>query len=223
MTTRHNLLAAITIAASLITTSAFAEEAAEQQQQQQQQQTEKKCHWWQFKKCDKVVADSLPPEAPREGTVITIDVSTNTAYLYQDGALVSKSLAATASEKTLEHGDDVWMFHTPRGHLKVLRKVVDPVWRKPDWAFIEDGERVPPADSPKRMVKGHLGKYALDLGDGIMIHGTDDPDSIGRRVSHGCIRLPAKMLAAVYKASKVGTDVFIFDSKASFSDTTASD
>jgi hypothetical protein len=174
-----------------------------------------KCHWWQFGKCDQPVesVEGLPPEAPRTGTVITIDVSTNTAYLFQDGQLVDKSLATTGSEKMLERGNDMWLFHTPRGKHKVLRKIVDPVWRKPDWAFVEVGEKVPPADSPKRMVKGHLGKYALDLGEGIMIHGTDDPSSIGKKVSHGCVRLPAKMLTKVYKAAAVGTEVFIFDSK----------
>jgi hypothetical protein len=166
------------------------------------------CHWWQFR-CE---IEGLPSEAPRRGTVITIDLSTNTAYLFKDGEMIRKSACASGSEKVLENGDDVWLFRTPRGHLRVLRKIVDPIWRKPDWAFIEDGEPVPPLNSPKRLVKGHLGKYALDLGEGIMIHGTDDAKSIGQRVSHGCVRLPAKMLAEVYAAAVVGTDVFIFES-----------
>jgi L,D-transpeptidase YbiS len=112
-----------------------------------------------------------------------------------------------------KHGRKIWIFHTPRGLLKVLRKKKDPVWVKPDWAFIEDGDPVPPPDSPKRVVKGHLGKYALDLGDGIMIHGTDDEDSIGRRVSHGCIRVPSDMLKQIWDATRVGTPVYIFESQ----------
>jgi len=180
-----------------------------------QAQQQKPCHWWQFGHCDNTVTQSiegLPNDAPRSGTVITIDLSTNSAYLFQDGRLVRKSAAATGSGKSLINGDDEWVFDTPRGHLKVKGKIVDPVWHKPDWAFIEAGERVPPPDSPKRDVHGHLGKYALALGDGILIHGTDDPDSIGQRVSHGCIRLPESMLETVYKAAKVGTDVYIFES-----------
>jgi L,D-transpeptidase YbiS len=165
------------------------------------------CHWWQFQ-----CVDGLPAETPRTGTVITVDLSTNTAYLFNDGQLVRKSACARGSEKTLENGDDMWLFRTPRGHLKVLRKIIDPVWRKPDWAFIEAGEKVPPPDSPKRLMPGKLGKYALDLGEGILIHGTDDASSIGRSVSHGCVRLPNAMLAVVFKAAKVGTDVFIFES-----------
>lgn len=196
----------------MVTPAAFADEPVAGQAVS----AEAKCSWWQFGRCPDKPAESvegLPPEAPREGTVITVDVSTNTAYLFQDGALVAKSPATTGSEKMLERGNDVWLFHTPRGRHKVLRKIVDPVWRKPDWAFIEVGEKVPPADSPKRMVKGKLGKYALDLGEGILIHGTDDPASIGKKASHGCVRLPDRMLARVWKAAAVGTEVYIFDSR----------
>lgn len=171
------------------------------------------CHWWQFGHCSQPDVEGLPDEAPRAGTIITVDVSTNRAYLFQDGEVVAKSPAATGSNKSLINGDDEWLFRTPLGHMRVLRKIVDPVWRKPDWAFIEAGDRVPSPDSPKRMVRGHLGKYALDLGDGIMIHGTDDPNSIGRKVSHGCVRLPNAMLKKFYDAAKVGTDVYVFESK----------
>jgi hypothetical protein len=173
------------------------------------------CHWWQFGRCnDEVQIEGLPQEAPKEGTVITIDVATNQAYLFQNGELVSKSAAATGSGKVLKKAGKTWLFHTPRGQMKVLRKLQDPVWRKPDWAFLEAGERVPAPDSPTRLVKGKLGKYALDLGDGILIHGTDDPKSIGKRVSHGCIRLPDEMLEQVYSAAQVGTAVYIFESAA---------
>jgi L,D-transpeptidase ErfK/SrfK len=176
----------------------------------------KPCHWWQFSRCSQQQQQSsddiLPPDAPGTGPVIAVDVSTRTAYLFRDRQLVQKSPAAVGSEKVLVHGDDVWAFHTPEGHLKVLAKIVDPVWHKPDWAFIEAGQRVPPSDSPKRDVRGHLGKYALSLGDGILIHGTDEPSSIGKAVSHGCIRLPAEMLSTVYHSVKVGTDVYIFES-----------
>ncbi|HKO58033.1 MAG TPA: L,D-transpeptidase [Thermoanaerobaculia bacterium] len=172
------------------------------------------CHWWQFGHCkDEKQIEGLPEDAPKEGTVITIDVATNHAYLFQDGELVSKSAAATGSGKVLKKAGKTWLFHTPRGKMKVLRKLEDPVWRKPDWAFVEAGESVPAPDSPKRLVKGKLGKYALDLGDGILIHGTDDPNSIGKKVSHGCIRLPDGMLEKVYSAAKVGTDVYIFESQ----------
>jgi hypothetical protein len=183
---------------------------------QQTQPQQKPCHWWQFGHCDNAPqqqTEGLPDDAPRTGAVVTVDLSTNTVYLFRDGQLVRKSIAATGSGKTLDNGDDEWQFDTPRGHLKVKGKIKDPVWRKPDWAFIEAGERVPPPDSPKRLVKGHLGKYALALGDGIMIHGTDDVDSLGKYVSHGCIRVPDDMLETLWKNTKVGTDVYVFESR----------
>ena len=156
--------------------------------------------------------EGLPAEAPQAGTVITIDLSTNHAYLFRDGELIGKSKAATGSEKILRHGRRVWWFRTPRGRYTVLSKIKDPVWTKPDWAFIEEGKRVPPPDSPLRQEKGKLGKYALDLGDRVMIHGTNEPWTIGKKVTHGCIRLPHRFLSLVWKEAKIGSAVYIYES-----------
>ena len=106
-----------------------------------------------------MTTEGLPPEAPRTGTIVTIDVSTNQAYLFRDGELIRKSAAATGSDKVLRKGNRVWWFRTPRGRHTVVRKVVDPVWTKPDWAFIEEGKPVPPHDSPKRKEKGTIGLH----------------------------------------------------------------
>ena len=176
----------------------------------------KPCHWWQFAQCSHAdQIEGLPDDAPHTGTLVTVDVARNRIYLFQDGQLVDKSPVATGSEKVLKKGGKTFLFHTPRGRMKVLRKIQDPIWTKPDWAFLEDGQPVPPLDSPKRQIKGHLGKYALDLGDGIMIHGTEDVSSFGRPASHGCIRVPGDMLETVYNAAKVGTPVYIFESELS--------
>ncbi len=175
--------------------------------------TAKPCHWWDFSQCENPNRiEGLPDDAPHGGTVITVDVATNRIYLFQDEKLVAEAPAGTATEKVLKRGGRTFLFHTPRGTLKVLRKIEDPVWTKPDWAFLEDGQRIPPLNSPKRRVKGHLGKYALDLGGGIMIHGSDDRRSFGRRVSHGCIRVPARMLETMYDKVRIGTPVYIFES-----------
>jgi L,D-transpeptidase YbiS len=159
--------------------------------------------------------EGLPAEAPRSGTVVTVDLSTNQAYLFRDGELIRKSRAATGSEKVLKHGRRVWWFRTPRGRYTVLAKIKDPIWTKPDWAFIEEGKSVPPPDSPLRQEKGKLGKYALDLGERVMIHGTNEPWSIGKKVTHGCIRLPHDMLSQLWDEVDVGTVVYIFESQLS--------
>jgi len=162
--------------------------------------------------------EGLPPEAPRSGTVITVDLSTNQAYLFRDGALIRKSRAATGSEKILKQGRRVWWFRTPRGRHTIVAKIQDPIWHKPDWAFIEEGKTVPPEDSPLREEKGKLGKYALDLGERVMIHGTNEPWSIGKKVTHGCIRLPNDMLSLLWNEVEVGTPVVLYESSPSIAE-----
>jgi L,D-transpeptidase ErfK/SrfK len=210
-------VARATLAATLVLSadvSVAAEEVVSSQPPAATEQSEAKCRWWKFGRCDeaKQQVEGLPADAPTEGTLITVDVSTHTAYLFQDGVLVAKSLVGTGTDKLLKKGRRFWLFRTPRGMHNVLRKIVDPIWTKPDWAFIEEGKPVPPPGSPKRQVKGHLGRYALDLGEGIMLHGTDDPNSFGRKVSHGCIRMQDEMLEQVYQAATIGTPVYIFES-----------
>ena len=46
-------------------------------------------------------------------------------------------------------------------------------------------------------------------GGPIAIHGTNDPSSIGRAASHGCIRLPNDVLRRVFNTADAGTPVII--------------
>ena len=57
---------------------------------------------------------------------------------------------------------------------------------------------------------GTLGKYALYLEDGYMIHGTLYTRLLGRSVTHGCIRLGPEDLQAVWDAVPLGSSVYIF-------------
>ena len=103
-----------------------------------------------------------------------------------------------------------WQFVTPRGEFRVLSKAVNPLWRKPDWAYVEAGQPIPPPDDPSRLVSGELGAYLLNLGDGYLIHGTKDEKILGRPASHGCVRLGADDLKFLYDHVPIGTRVFIF-------------
>ena len=154
--------------------------------------------------------EGLPADAPREGVLITVDAEANILYLFKDGQLVARDKAATGMDKTLKKGNRVWLFRTPRGMMTVQNKIVDPIWTKPDWAFVEKGKTPPAWNSPKRKEKGTLGKYALDLGDGILIHGTKEKKSLGTKASHGCIRLGDAMLKMVYQHAEVGTMVYVY-------------
>ena len=68
---------------------------------------------------------------------------------------------------------------------------------------------IPPVGTVNRRVEGNLGRYALDLGDGYMIHGTPNQASIGRASTHGCIRVGDDDLAWLYEYISVGTKVLI--------------
>jgi lipoprotein-anchoring transpeptidase ErfK/SrfK len=46
-------------------------------------------------------------------------------------------------------------------------------------------------------------------GGPIAIHGTNDPSSIGRAASHGCVRLDNDVLQRVFNAADAGTPVII--------------
>jgi len=92
---------------------------------------------------------------------------------------------------------------------KVLSRKKDPCWRRPDWDFVENGEPLP-TRSADRIDCAALGKYALYLGDGYMIHGTLYERSLGKSVTHGCVRLGADDLEAIWKATQVGTKVYMY-------------
>jgi hypothetical protein len=69
---------------------------------------------------------------------------------------------------------------------------------------------IPPAGTWNRKVEGELGPYALDLGSGYLLHGTPDQTSIGRAVTHGCIRLADPDITWLYENVPVGTPVYIY-------------
>ena len=103
-----------------------------------------------------------------------------------------------------------WSFESPSGVRRVLKKTENPIWYKPDWAFIEEGLPVPPPRDPSRVVRGILGKYALDLGDQLKIHGTTETERLGEPVSHGCVRVGDEDLEFVYQTVPVGARVFMY-------------
>jgi hypothetical protein len=69
---------------------------------------------------------------------------------------------------------------------------------------------IPPFGTNQRKYKGVLGTHRMNLGDGYALHGTDQPESIGRSVSHGCVRLRNEDIEMLYQMVPVGTPVFIY-------------
>lgn len=69
---------------------------------------------------------------------------------------------------------------------------------------------IPPFGTTQRRYLGVLGTRRLKLGDGYGLHGTNQPETIGRAVSHGCVRLRNEDIEKLYEMVPVGTPVFIY-------------
>ena len=120
-------------------------------------------------------------------TRITVDLSERRLRLYRSGKLVLSSRAAIGSSAT----------PTPVGRYYVT-------------------ERLVPRDAAGPFGPGAVGISAFSpvltgwtQGGPIAIHGTNEPWSIGRAVSNGCIRLPNAVLRRVFRQALVGTPVRI--------------
>ncbi|MCM0083842.1 L,D-transpeptidase [Geomonas sp. Red32] len=69
---------------------------------------------------------------------------------------------------------------------------------------------VPPMDTNQRRFDKVLGTHRLVLGGGYGLHGTNQPQSIGQAVSHGCVRVVNEDIAKLYEMVPVGTKVYIY-------------
>jgi L,D-transpeptidase ErfK/SrfK len=96
---------------------------------------------------------------------------------------------------------------TPLGTFKVIEKIVHPAW------FIPDSIRKEKPELPAVLPPGPdnpMGSHALRLSKRTMlIHGTDVPWGVGRRVSHGCIRLYPEDIVELFHLVPVNTKVTI--------------
>jgi hypothetical protein len=151
--------------------------------------------------------ENLTPFEP----YLIVNTTHNNFTLRSRKRVILQNICSTGSYTLLDAGDDKkWVFKTPKGMFHIQGKVADPVWIKPDWAFIEEGLPVPHKGSPLRYEYGTLGDYALSLGKGYLIHGTLYQRFLGLPVTHGCIRLGDDDLEAVYKNLQIGSKVFIY-------------
>ncbi len=85
------------------------------------------------------------------------------------------------------------------------------------WAFTPGSEIefdgkifIPPLGSPQRQIPRILGTRRLILGNGYLIHGTPEVETIGTEASHGCVRLRNPDVEELYGLVDVGTPVYIY-------------
>ena len=149
---------------------------------------------------------------PRPATTyVVIDTGRNLLSVYENGRESVHAVCSTGSGRALVDPARKrrWVFDTPRGEFFIKAKHPDPVWIKPDWAFLEVGEPLP-RSLEERLAPAELGAYAMDIGDGYLIHGTLYQRALGLSITHGCVRLGDKDLETVYGKVRVGTPVYIF-------------
>ncbi len=159
----------------------------------------------------KTLAKQLTQLMPTQPYIL-VDTARNHLYIKRQDQVMLDALASTGSGTILDKPGDSkgqWIFDTPRGEFTVQSRLTNPVWVKPDWAFIEEGLAVPKSQAD-RLEPGVLGEYALGFGKGYFIHGTLYTRLLGKNVTHGCIRLNDDDLKSVYRLAKVGTPIMIF-------------
>jgi hypothetical protein len=142
---------------------------------------------------------------------IVIDTHANILSLRTEDTVLFKGICSTGSGGELADSltSRRWSFDTPRGVFKITSKLVDPWWRKPDWAFIEESEPIP-TDPSERLDPEMLGAFAMGFGNDYYIHGTIYERLLGVSVTHGCVRLGFDDLKKLYDMAPIGTPVYVF-------------
>jgi len=109
-------------------------------------------------------------------------------------------------------------WETPVGHFQVIELVVDPIWVHP-----ATGQAIPPGvDNPlgSRWIgfyrdckprKGFNGNANLTTHGCVTagFHGTPNRASVGRAVSHGCVRLLDEQAQDLFALVQLGTPVTV--------------
>jgi L,D-transpeptidase ErfK/SrfK len=140
----------------------------------------------------------LPDTGLREGIVINL-AELRLYYIY---AIKGQRFVGTYPIGIGGEGND-----TPLGKYRVIEKIEHPAWHVPESIKKEKPylpDVVPPG--PHNPLGSHAMRLSLPT---ILIHGTDKPFGLGRRVSHGCIRLYPEDIPKLFGATPNGTPVSI--------------
>ena len=142
-----------------------------------------------------------PPDASAPAEAILISVADRKLrVLLADGSSRSFPIAVGRSRDLI-----------PIGTTEVLRKRRNPTW-VPTPEMRRRDPKLPVSVPPGP--RNPMGLYALDLGwTYYRIHGTNEPQSIGRAASSGCFRMLPKDIEAVFKLVDVGTKVTVIEGR----------
>lgn len=164
--------------------------------------------------------DDIPVPAPREpggarietaldesfrpwlqsGSRVLIDAKDRRLYLKRDGGQIISYAVAVGTPRT----------PTPPGNYTVEGIRHKPTWYPPESIRKEHEAKGKPLAKVVPPGRGNpLGDWFVALQNSIGIHGTNQPRSIGRAASHGCIRMHDRDVAELVKALRRGDGVTI--------------
>ncbi len=98
------------------------------------------------------------------------------------------------------------------GNARITRKMKWPSWTPPDSMIRREARkgRILPSYMPGGP-NNPLGARALYIGTSLYrIHGTNDPSTIGRAISSGCIRMMNAHVEDLYDRVKIGARVHVY-------------
>ncbi len=120
---------------------------------------------------------------------ILVDKSQNILILKSDEEIIKTYVVSTGKNNS-----------TPVGNFKITSKLVNPTWFK--------AGAVVPANSPENILGTRwMGIDKPSYG----IHGTTDPQSLGKQVTQGCVRMSNPEVEELYTIAPIGTEVVIVD------------
>ncbi len=120
---------------------------------------------------------------------IVVDKSQNTLILKTDEEIIKTYIVSTGINNS-----------TPVGNFKIINKLPLPTWFKA-------GAVVAP-NSPDNILGARW--LGFDL-PGYGIHGTTDPQNLGKQITQGCVRMSNSDIEELYAVVPIGTEVTIVD------------
>ncbi|WP_239026832.1 L,D-transpeptidase family protein [Geomonas oryzisoli] len=160
----------------------------------------------------------VDPVLPKPGTVVTIPsawippaVSDRPSIVVNLAELrlfyFPQSNSSAIESYPIGIGDEG--AETPVGNFVIVEKILDPSWHVPA-SIRRQRPELSAVVAPG--VRNPLGRHALRLSrQDMLIHGTNRPWGIGRRSSHGCLRLYPKDIASLFVKAHKGMQVRIID------------
>jgi lipoprotein-anchoring transpeptidase ErfK/SrfK len=129
---------------------------------------------------------------------VIVNKQTNEIALINENRVQTVVSAATGKTENL----------TPEGLFTITVKAPEPYYRKKD---------IPGGDPQNPLGSRWIGFDAENTdGRTYGIHGTNDPASIGKKISQGCVRLQNEAVESLYDYIPVGTKILITSSSKSF-------